>query len=352
MQSVTNVCITQLIRKGGIKLKLFDNIQKSATAGSFSSVLKKSNKRQLINNTSDFVWSIVRLILLIGLSYIILYPIIFCLSLSIREPNDMMDPTVIWLPKTLTLDNIKFAFEILGFGKAFGKSLAISLLCSVLQMLSCAVAGYGFARFKFKGRDIIFLLALLTFIVPSQIISMPLYIQYSKITLTTAELFGGSGIPLINTIFPIAIPAFFAQGIKSGLFIYLFRQAYKGMPKELEDAAYLDGCGPVKAFTTIMFPNSAAILLVTFVLSFVWYWNDYINVSLFFNESKPLAVLLASIKTIFTTILAPEGGGYSNIESAVYETTFCLMFLLLPIVLYIFLQKKFTESLMSTSIVG
>ncbi len=333
-------------------MKLLDNIQKNATLDGFSLAIKKSNKRQLLGNISNWAWSIVRLILLVGLSYIILYPIIFCLSLSIRAPDDMLDPTVIWLPKNLTLDNIKFAFEILGFGEAFGKSLAISLLCSIFQMLSCAIAGYGFARFRFKGRDIIFLLALLTFIVPSQIISMPLYIQYSRITLTTAELFGGNGLPLINTVLPIAIPAFFAQGIKSGLFIYLFRQSYKSMPKELEDAAYLDGCGPIKAFTTIMFPNSSAILLVTFVLSFVWYWNDYINVSLFFNDSKPLAVLLASIKTIFTSILAPEGGGYSTVESAVYETTFCLMFLLVPIVLYIFLQKKFTESLMSTSIVG
>ena len=333
-------------------MKFLEKIQNNAPANGFSAVLKKSNKRQLINNTSNFGWSIVRLILLIGLAYIILYPIIFCLSLSIRMPDDMMDPTVIWLPKTFTFENIKFAFEILGFGAAFGKSVAISLLCSILQMLSCAITGYGFARFKFKGRDIIFLLALLTFIVPSQIISMPLYIQYSRITINSAELFGGNGIPLINTVFPIAIPAFFAQGLKSGLFIYLFRQSYKGMPKELEDAAYLDGCGPIKAFTTIMFPNSAAILLVTFVLTFVWYWNDYINVSLFFNEAKPLAVQLAGIKTIFTSILAPEGGGYGNVEAAVYETTFCLMFLLVPIILYVFLQKKFTESLMSTSIVG
>ena len=323
-------------------MKFIDKIQKKPTLHSSSAVL----------NISNLAWAFVRLVLLIGLSYIILYPIIFCLSLSIRQPNDMMDPTVIWLPKNLTLDNIKFVLKETGFTEAFAKSTAISLLCSVLQMLSCAVAGYGFARFKFKGRNIIFLLALMTFIVPPQIISMPLYIQYSKITITSANIFGGEGIQLINTVIPIAFSAFFAQGIKSGLFIYLFRQSYKGMPKELEDAAYLDGCGPIKAFTSIMFPNSSAILLVTFVLSFVWYWNDYINISLFFNKSKPLAVLLASLKAMFGRMISPAGGGYTDVEVTVYETTFCLMFILVPIILYVFLQKKFTESLMSTSIVG
>lgn len=314
--------------------------------------LRNSDNKQRVNRVSRWIWSLVRLILLIGLSYIILYPIIFCISLSIRQPNDMLDPTVIWLPKNLTLDNIKFVFEKTGFIEAFVKSSSISLLCSVFQMLSCAVAGYGFARFKFKGRNIIFLLALMTFIVPPQMISMPLYIQYSKITITTANIFGGEGIPLINTITPIAFSAFFAQGIKSGLFIYLFRQSYKGMPKELEDAAYLDGCGPIKAFSTIMLPNSAPILLVTFVLSFVWYWNDYINISLFFNKSKPLAVLLLSLKDMFGRMISPAGGGYTVVEVTVYETTFCLLFILVPIILYVILQKKFTESLMSTSIVG
>lgn len=335
-----------------LKLKFINKLQKDETLRKSSTELKQISKKTAVNQASGIIWSVVRFILLVGLSYIILYPIIFCLSLSIRQPSDMMDPTVIWLPKNLTLDNIKFVLEKTGFTEAFGKSMAISLLCSFFQMISCAITGYGFARFKFKGRNIIFLLALMTFIVPPQIISMPLYIQYSNITITTAKLFGGEGFQLINTIIPIAFSAFFAQGIKSGLFIYLFRQSYKGMPKELEDAAYLDGCGPIKAFTTIMFPNSAAILLVTFVLSFVWYWNDYINISLFFNKSKPLAVLLASLKSMFGRMISPAGGGYTDVEVAVFETTFCLMFILVPIVLYVFLQKKFTESLMSTSIVG
>ena len=309
-------------------------------------------KKQLITKLSDICWIIVRLILLVGLSYIILYPIVFCISLSIRVPDDMMDPTVIWVPKNLTLDNIRFVFERTEFFSAYIKTASISIVCSLLQMLSCSVTGYGFARFKFKGRNILFLLALMSFIVPPQIISMPLYIQYSGITSFTAKIFGGEGIQLINTIFPTSLSALFAQGLKSGLFIYLFRQSYKTMPKELEDAAYLDGCGPIKAYTRIMLVNSAPILLVTFILSFVWYWNDSINISLFFNKSKPLAVVLNGLDQTIRTMRTADGLAYGDIESTVYSTTFCLLFILTPIIIYTILQKKFTESLMSTSIVG
>ena len=294
---------------------------------------------------AGIILSATRAVLLIGLAYIILYPVLFSLSVSIREPSDMMDPTVIWLPKSLTFDNIKFVIQKTGFTSAFVRTLFLSSICSVLQMLSCAVTGYGFARFKFKGRTILFFMALLTFVVPPQIISMPLYIQYSKFT-------AAKGIPMINTLFPTAISALFAQGLKSGLFIYLFRQSYKSMPPELEDAAYLDGCGPVGSFVRIMLPNSGAILLVSFILSFVWYWNDYINISLFFNKSKPLAVLLKGLGAVIQTMRNAEGFAYGDIENSVYTTTFCFMFILPPVIIYTVIQKRFTESLMSTSIVG
>ncbi len=302
-------------------------------------------QKQLLGTVTKWVWTFVRLGLLIGLAYIILYPILFCLSISIRQPNDMLDPTVVWLPKNLTFDNVKFIFEKTEFASSFVRTAAMSLLCAVLQTLTCSVTGYGFARFKFKGRDLLFIIALLTFIVPPQIISMPLYIQYADITSAT-------GIELLNTLFPMAFAAFMGQGLKAGLFIYLYRQSYKSMPKELEDAAYLDGCGPVRAFTDIMLINSAPIMLVSFLLSFVWYWNDYINVSLFFNKAKPLSVMLNGLSQTLTTMLNDTGMSYTELEKSVYTTTGCLLFLLVPIIIYIVLQKKFTESLMSTSIVG
>lgn len=299
----------------------------------------------MFSSAGNLGWALVRLGFLIGISYIILYPIIFCLSVSIRQPDDMLDPTVIWLPKNLTLDNFKFIFDKTDFLPALGRTTGMTLLCSVLQTLTCAITGYGFARFKFKGRGVLFIMALLTFIVPPQIISMPLYIQYAQIT-------GVTGIPLINTVTPMALASIMGQGFNAGLFIYLYRQSYKSMPKELEDAAYLDGCGPIRAFTDIMFINSSPIMLVTFLLSFVWYWNDYINVSLFFNKAQPLSVMLMRLGAVLTTLQKDNGLSYNELEQTVYTTTGCLLFIAIPIIIYIILQKKFTESLMSTSIVG
>ncbi len=314
-----------------------------------SDILKR---KKLLGKAAGWGWSLVRLVFLIGISYIIFYPIVFCISLSFRSPDDMLDPSVIWLPKNVTLDNFKFIFEKTEFIPAFWRTTGMTLLCSVLQTMVCSITGYGFARFKFKGRGLLFILALMTFIVPPQIISMPLYIQYADITRWTASVFGGEGLPLINTITPIAISALMGQGLKAGLFIYLYRQSYKSMPRELEDAAYLDGCGPIRAFTDIMLVNSAPIMLVTFLLSFVWYWNDYINISLFFNKAQPLSSMLMRLPSALTTMLKENGFAYNSIERDVYTTTGCLIFIAVPIIIYTVLQKKFTESLMSTSIVG
>ncbi len=312
-----------------------------------TSVISKNGGLNLkaVSAVRRVLWSIVRFLILFGLSFIILYPILYMISVGIRMPEEIMDPAVIWIPKTFTASNIEFVLERSGYTEAFMRTAMLAVLCTVFQTFTCAVTGYGFARFKFKGRTVLFLAALLTFIVPPQIISMPLYIEYSAITRAT-------GIPLINTVLPSSLAALFGQGLRAGIFIYLFRQYYKNLPIELEDAAYLDGCGPLKAFFSIMLKNSAPMLLVTFVLTFVWYWNDYINVALFFGQSRPLAVLLASLQDIILTMRDEAHRGYTNLQTNAFVNTFCIMFILPPVVFYTILQKKFTESLVSSGIVG
>ena len=293
----------------------------------------------------NIIWSIARALLLIGLSFIILYPILYMISVSFRMPDELMDPSVVWIPKQLTLSNYKFVFEKTEYISAFFRTLALSLVCSVFQMFSCGLTGYGFARFKFHGRTLLFFGALLTFIVPPQIISMPLYTQYSAFTRTT-------GLQMIGTILPSTVSAVFSQGLRAGLFIYLFRQFFKNMPLELEDAAHLDGCGPISAYFRVMLPNAVPMLLVTFILTFVWYWTDYINVALFFGQAKPLAVLLSGLSDTITTMRGANGTGYTMFQNNVYVDTFCLLFIMPPIIFYGFLQKKFTENLVNAGIVG
>lgn len=289
--------------------------------------------------------SLVRGFLMIGLSFIILYPFLYMFSVSIREPSDMLDPTVVWIPKHLTWENFKFVLDKMKYAQGFLMSLLISLSCSVFQTFTCALTGYGFARFKFRGRTPLFFCALLTLMVPPQVINMPLYINYVKFTNVT-------GIPTIDTIIPMALPALLGTGLRAGLFIYIFRQFFKGMPKELEEAAYLDGCGPIAAFFRIMLVNAGSAVLITFLISFVWYWNDYLNTALFYTSSKPLASTLATLTSTLQSARTASGAALTNTEVQVYVQTGALLFIIPVLIFYMILQKRFTESVVSSGIVG
>ena len=157
-------------------------------------------------------WSIVRFFLLFGLSFIIVYPLLYMLSVSFREPAELFDPTVVWIPRSFTLENIRYVLEIVDYPAALGRTLLIALSCSLVQTVTCAVTGYGFARFRFRGRGFLFAFALFTLIVPPQTITMPLYINYVEFTTWTARLFGGDGFRMLDTIWPLFLPAlFFAE---------------------------------------------------------------------------------------------------------------------------------------------
>ena len=140
--------------------------------------------------------------------------------------------------------------------------------------------------FKFKGKNFFFALVLLQIIVPVQIILIPQFSQFRYF-----DIFGlfnalmGDSINLVDTNLSMYIPALMCNGIRAGLFIYLFRQFFRGLPKELEDAAYLDGCGPFKTFISVMVPNAASSFLTVFIFSIVWYWNDYYVSSMYFTKA-------------------------------------------------------------------
>lgn len=192
---------------------------------------------------STGLWNIFRFLIIFGLSFVILYPLIYMLSCSFRDRTDMNDPTVMWIPRHYTLDVIKQTAHAMNFGKTLTNTLVLNIGCSVVQVFACSITGYGFARFNFRGKKILFIIAILTIIVPVQVVSLPLYEQF--------RFFGIKGIftlNLTNTMACMYLPAAMGCGIRSGLMILIFRQFFRGLPKELEDAAYLDGCGPFGTF--------------------------------------------------------------------------------------------------------
>ncbi|MCQ6561344.1 carbohydrate ABC transporter permease [Paenibacillus mendelii] len=293
-----------------------------------------------------WAWILVRATLVTGLCFVILYPLFFKISISFKARADMLDPTVLWIPKHFTLENFRFAAETLNYADTFVNSLFISLLTTVLQVISCALAAFGFARLKFRGSGILFALAVFTIVVPSQTLMIPTYLNYRFFDIAgIIGLFTGTnGINLLDSYWPFILQAATGMGIKSGLFIFIFRQFFRGIPKELEEAAYIDGCSVFQTFYRIMLPNAVPAIITVFLFSFVWMWNDNYFVSLLLTRIKVLSTMLP---TMWTATQFEDG-----LYAYMIKNTGELLFIAPIIILYMFVQRYFVESIERTGLVG
>ncbi len=309
------------------------------------------------------VWPIFRFLILFGLGFVIMYPLLFMLSTAFRPNAQMSDPSIVWLPKSFTLDNLKQTAQVMKYDvwnwaspldNTIVNTIVLNVVSSVLQVVTCSITGYGFARFKFKGRNLFFAIVILMIIVPPQITTIPLYLQFAYFKLFgIIPLYGGDGKPLsiINSGLTMYLPAMFANGIKAGLFIYIFRQFFRGLPKELEDAAYLDGCGPFETYIKIMVPNAKTSFLTVFLFSIVWYWNDFYVSSSFFTESHTVALMLKNLDANLQQQLF-DGQSVSVRQIIVWLESGCLLSITPLLIMYIFLQKYFVEGVERSGLTG
>lgn len=311
----------------------------------------KFNRNKALSGTVLIIWKLYRFFILFGLSFVLLYPLLYSLSVAFRPDSELFDPSVIWIPKHFTLDNIKEAFTAMDYPKSLLRTVQLNVLSSLLELVSCTLAGYGFARFKFKGKNMLFALMLFTIIVPSQTTIIPMYASYryfdffgigKLITLFTGSQFS---INLIDTNWTFYIPSLLGVGLRAGLFIYILRQFFRGLPKELEDAAYIDGCGPFSTFFRVMVPNSMQAFLTVFILSIVWHWNEYYLTSMYFLNKWTIATSLTGM----TNHLSDRYNPYAFVTKM---QAGCLLAIIPILIMYIILQKYFTESVERTGIVG
>ena len=285
--------------------------------------------------------------MLVGLSFMILYPVFVKFSASLKSTADMMDSTVVFIPKNPTLQNYKIVLNSVNYALTLLMTVLFCLVQSLLQLASCSLVAYGIARFKFKGHKLLFGMAVLTLIIPPQIILLPLYIRFHFFGITNIFQFSGifSGVDLINTYWPFLLLSGTALGFKNGLYIYLLRQHFKNMPMALEEAAYIDGCGPFRTFLRIMLPGSVPMLVTVFLFSFVWQWNDTVYSGIFFPEIPTLANKLYGM--VFTTM-----GAGTTLMSAVLESPKFFLLITPIVILYLFTQKLFVQSISRSGIVG
>ena len=317
------------------------------------------------------VWPFFRFLILFGLCFVILYPLIYMFSTAFRPNIQMTDPSVIWLPKSLTLSNMIDTWEVMDFGMTLWNTVKLNLVCSLLSVVTCAITGYGLARFNFKGKGICFAVVIMQIIVPPQITVIPLYLQWAFFkgfglvkllasmgvksifgkAIQVSEFDGSLYCSMIDVPIVMYAPAIFANGIKSGLFIFIFRQFFRGLPIELEDAAYLDGCGPFKTFVKIMIPNASSAFLTVFLFAIVWYWNDYYISSTYFNSYHTVALQLQKLSNDLDQLLF-NGAQVGTRKKIVWLESGCLLSIAPILVMYIFLQKHFTEGLARSGLTG
>lgn len=301
------------------------------------------------------LWTLLRFLILLGLGFVILYPLLFMFSTAFKPAVEATDPSVIWIPKRFTMDNFSLAFQGMNYVQSLLNTLMVSGVSSLLQVASCAMIGYGFARFKFPESKLLFACVLFTIIVPPQIVAVPTYRMYRFFTIPLIGpwLEEVTGLTLTANLMnnPLAfyIPAALGVGIRSGVYIFVFRQFFRGIPRELEEAATVDGCGAFKTFVRIMVPSASGSFLTVFLFSFVWYWNDYFTSSMLLTSRRTLAMSLTMLRTNLQTL------GVNTLDpftlSARLQAGALLMVLPL-LVMFAFLQRYFTESIERTGLVG
>ena len=282
-------------------------------------------------------------LLLTGIAFVFIYPFLFMITTSLKSNADLYDSTVRWIPRNLTFDNYRVAAVFMDYFTYFKNSVFLTIVTTLAQVISCSMIGYGFARYRFPLKNLLFAFVVICIIVPTQSIIIPLYMTYTT-------------LGWVNTYLPMIIPSFFGFGLKGALYVFIFRQFYLQLPPDLENAARIDGCGFIRVYLRIVLPIARSAFLVVVVLSVVWHWNDFYEPSIFLDDQK-LMMLPNALYLLIDYAKSPPvsnafGGGMSEaiVNSAVVMAgTFMVVF---PILfLYFFIQRQFIQGIERTGIV-
>ena len=298
--------------------------------------------------------NVLRYVFLLAFSYVIIYPVIFMISSAIKSPLDYFDPTVQWVPKNFSLESFGLAVNVLDFWNSLKSTFINEIIAALIQVLTCMLAAYGMSRFDFKGKKVLYVVMILMILIPHQIIILPSYINYqyldfAGILKAIGDLVGKELRPsVIDTPLVFYLPSFFAVGLKSGFLIFIYTQFFKGLPKELEEAAAIDGAGPIKTFLTIIIPSSSMIICTVLLFSVIWHWNDYFLAQMYLSENFPLRVNLGNIYA--ATGYSAEGITLMNKGSVIMAG--CCLVIAPILIFYLFIQKKFIASIVNSGIVG
>ncbi len=295
------------------------------------------------------VFAIYALLICIGFIYI--YPILYMISSSFMTLDDLLDSSIKWIPSSFNLNNYIQAAKSMDFWMSLFKSVILAGVPTICNLISCALAGYGLARFEFPGKKIVMALIIFTFILPSQITMIATYRLYSD-------------IGILNTIWAFILPAIMAVGINGPIFILIFYQFFKQVPKVLIEAAQIDGAGYLKSFLRISVPSAAPAFITVALFSFVWYWNESYLTQMYVSGAvsganigntgwswTTLVVELDQFAANYNEYATNSGSQATSLNESINMAG--TMLSILPLLLmYFVLQRYFVESIDRTGITG
>jgi multiple sugar transport system permease protein len=319
-----------------------DDFMRKITQKDVANFFREDLKRFFFGDRSKYglVFTIVLYLLMIAIGFVYLYPLLFMFVTSIKSPSDLLNSMVQWIPTQFYIDNYIKAYQVLDYPKTLLSSIAVSLLPSLIQTVICSLVGYGLARYKFPGKNLIFFLILATFIIPVQTTFIPQMLTYKE-------------LGLLGNISSIILPAIAGQGYKSAIFILIFYQTFLSLPKVLEEAARLDGASDLKIFTTIAVPGALPAYLISVIFSTVWYWNEtFLTVIFLEGGIQTLPIQLSKFVQAYQNLYPP---GTVNIFERLNEAiklSGTFMVILPLLLMYFILQKWFVESVERTGITG
>lgn len=314
---------------------------------------KKMNKHLFRSKVKNFLMGSIRYILLISLGFVILTQIFTVVKTAITDHAFLGLKSSIWIPQGVSLQSFVSAWYILDFKNTIWFTLINTAILMFMQLTCSAFAGYAFARLKFKGSNLLFGIVLMTIIVPSQSLVLGQYVSFRNFDIFGIfKLLTGESINLLGSGYALYLLAITGMGVKGGLYIYIFRQAFRNLPISIEEAAFVDGAGFLRTFFSIVVPSSTSSMITVGVLSFIWNYADVRTISLLSSIDKHMPLKLTqmqqnmkmSLQSVESILPDPY---INNIESPLVHLAVANAGALLTIapllVMYLFIQNKFVQ---------
>lgn len=222
--------------------------------------------------------SLLRHVFLIACSFIMIYPLLWMLSASLKPDDEIFGTLWLW-PSEFQWNNYSDGWDalVVSFTQFYWNSTIISVLSVIGNVLSCSFAAYAFARLEFSGKNIWFALMMMTLMIPYHIVLIPQYLLFLQ-------------LGWVDTYLPLVVPKFLAT---DAFFIFLMVQFFRQLPRELDEAAMIDGCSPFKIYWAIIMPLSTPAMATAAIFSFIWTWQDFLGPLVYLNDVKDYTVPLA-----------------------------------------------------------